>query len=171
MMILAKKDTSELVSRAFEPIEIPEQYRERFVDRVANLFDNSQIVFNKDIFEMWARAVYDPNPLHQDEEYAKAVKGMNYTTTPVFGTLISSNGELLINKIADELNLIRSKKVLFAGNHVKYNKPLYPGEEFSWNLKKVLPMTDTDKTLLGFNLVLEGRKDNKKDHRNFIGLF
>jgi hypothetical protein len=162
MAILAKKDTSELVSKIFEPIEIPGQYRERFVNRVANLFDNSSIIFNKDIFEVWARAVYDPNPLHQDEEYAKSVKGMNYTTTPVFGSLISSNGELIINKIVDELNLIRSKKIFFSGDHVKYNGPLYPGEELNWNIGKVIPIKDTEKVVLGFNLILEGKKDGKK---------
>ena len=90
---------------------------------------------------------------------------MDFKTTPVFGTLISANGELLINKIANELNLIRSRKVLYSGNHIKYNKPLYPGEELVYDSEKlkVILVKDTDeKNLLGFNLVLEGRQDNKK---------
>jgi hypothetical protein len=162
-MFIFKKTTPELISTWCEIINVPLSYREEFIKRMAFLFENSKTSFNKKVLEIWGRPVYDLNPLHQDENYARNLKGFNFTTTPVFGTLISSNSELLINKIANEINLVTTKKVLYSGNQIKYGEPLYPEEELQWTLNKILPITDTDqKNLLGFNFILEGQKDNKK---------
>jgi len=165
-----RKDTRELVAKAFEDVKIPDKYLDGFINQVARIFDNSNVVFERDIFPMWSRTVYDKNPLHQDEKYARAVRGMNFTTTPVFGTLIAGNGESLINKITDELNFVRSRKILYTGNHVKYNGPLYPGEELIWHPGRVISKKDEDKNLFGFNLILEGKKDNKKVVTNIAKL-
>lgn len=161
-MSIFKKTTPELILKWCEIIGVPLNYKDEFIKRMAFLFENSKIYFNKKVLEIWGRTVYDPNPLHQNEVFARSLKGADFITTPVFGTLISSNSELLVNKIANEVNLITTKKVLYSGNQIKYGAPLYPDEELQWDLTKIIPITDTDqKNLLGFNLILEGQKDNK----------
>ena len=160
MAILPKKTNSELILKFAETLNISEQHRKGFVNRVMTIFENSGAFFNREDFKIWADTVYDPNPLHQDEEYATSLKGFNFKTTPVFGTLISSKGELLTNKIANEINLINTKKVLYSGSKIKYGAPLYPGEALIWALGNVSSVQDDD-NILGFNIVFEGKKDGK----------
>jgi len=169
-MAISNEQTKGLASKLWDNLIIPTGFKEDFISRVAGLFSEDGAVFNKNITGVWGRTVYDSNPLHEDENYAKSL-GMGFETTPVFGTLISSSGELLVNKLADEISSANKTKVFYSGNRIKYEEPLYPGELLTWELGNVLTIdkenpVDKRKTVFGFDVVLYGKSGDKKVIQN-----
>ena len=90
------------------------------VEREAGVYE-----IEKGMIHKFALAIGDPNPLWQDEEYARKSKYGSIIAPP---TLILTIG---LNQIEQELTSLPSMTILHGSTELKCHQPVRPGDKIS----------------------------------------
>ncbi len=73
-----------------------------------------------------AQAIEDPNPLWQDEEYARKGPNGGIVGSPTF--IISLRNDPFMDKVKQSATF---KRIMVAGNDIEYFQPIRPGDVIS----------------------------------------
>ncbi len=151
-----------LIGRGRPPAELlAERFtiadRQVFIDSVTQLSQTTSRVPDRAKFKIWGPGVvYDTNPIHLDEQAARAFPLAKLETTPTYGTMIIAMGEQYIQEVLSEINLRLPAKIYCLRQRAKFQEPLYPGERLSWELDSVNGSE-------GVELVTKGRTEGGKE--------
>lgn len=157
-ILVEKFGKKKLIAKLADVLEVGEGTSEDFQQRVLDLTGKSSKLIRGEIFPIWSKIVYDENPIHLDEEKAKAFEAVKFETTPVYGTLIAAHGGQYVSKLLDEINLVRSSPLIYTKQIIKFKDPLYPGEHLVWGLKRVSRGEDGGLELSVTGTTLKGKE-------------
>lgn len=94
------------------------------VEREAGVYE-----IEKGMIRKFALAIGDPNPLWQDEEYARQSRYGGITAPPTFILTIG------LEEIAPELTLPPSMTTLHGGTELDYYQPVRPGDKIAVTIR------------------------------------